>query len=442
MRIAIIGDGISGLHLALRLQQLDIDVTLFGAKAPEAVRNGRALNFVARSGGTRRREELLGLDLWASPDTLAEARTVTVHGPEPLTFRADPDPAYSMVDFRLYLPVLVEEYVARGGRHLVTPLTARTAHDAAGDHDLVVVAGGRAAGELFPRDPERSPFDAPQRVLCGGLYRGIGESVPHSIEFHVMPGVGEVLRMPFHCADGHVDVLGLEAVPGGPLDPLCRTPYDADPAHFHSVVLDALHRYVPDLRERVDERAFALNRPADLVQGGVVPVVRRAWRALTDTTYALAVGDAWIVNDPITAQGANLGSHCALEVAEAIAAGPPYDDAFCRAAEERMRPYAESVVQWTAAFLRPPTPQLLELFRAADADPSVAAAFATNFDDPPAMWHSIAAPERTAAFLAHVRSRSEGPDASDSSVPLPSSASAAAGTPRTPQWADLTARPS
>ncbi|MBB5122244.1 styrene monooxygenase/indole monooxygenase family protein [Streptomyces eurocidicus] len=441
MRIAIIGDGISGLHLALRLRQLGIDVTLFGAKSPEAVRHGRALNFVARSGSTRRREELLGLDLWASPDTLAEARTVTVHGPEPLTFRADPDPAYSMVDFRLYLPAVVEEYLARGGRHIVTDLTARTAHEAAADHDLVVVAGGRAAGELFPRDPGRSPFDAPQRVLCGGLYRGIGETVPHSIEFHVVPGVGEVLRMPFHCAEGRVDVLGLEAVPGGPLDPLCRTPYAEDPAHFHSVVLDVLHRYVPDLRERVDERAFGLNRPADLVQGGVVPVVRRAWRALTGTTYALAVGDAWIVNDPITAQGANLGSHCALELAEAIAAGPPYDEAFCRAAEERMWPYAESVVQWTAAFVRPPSPQLLSLFRAADADPAVAAAFAVNFDDPPAMWRSIASPERTAAFLAEVRSGATPPEGSAVSS-TPDSASAAAGTSRTQPWADLTARPS
>ncbi|WP_171163405.1 styrene monooxygenase/indole monooxygenase family protein [Streptomyces sp. I05A-00742] len=429
MRIGIVGDGISGLHLALRLHQLGIDATLFGSRPPEAVRRGRALNFVARSGSTRRREALLGVDFWTAPDTLAGARTVTVHGPGPLMFRADPDPAYSVVDFRLYLPALAEEYRARGGRHVVTDLTAATVQDAAHDHDLVVVAGGRAAGELFPRDPGRSPFDTPQRVLCGGLYHGIGEDVPHSIEFHVVPGVGEVLRMPFHCADGRVDVLGLEAVPGGPLEAVCRSPHDPDPARFHAAVLDALHRHVPELRERVDERTFGLNHPADLVQGGIVPVVRRAWRPLTDDTFALAVGDAWIVNDPITAQGANLGSHCAWEIAEAIAAGPPYDADFCRAAEERLRPYADGVVRWTADFLRPPTPQLLDLFRAADADPAVAAAFAANFDDPPAMWRSIATPERTAAFLAEVRSR-------------PAPTPVATSIPRTHPWADLTARPS
>ncbi|EMF01474.1 hypothetical protein J7W19_28565 [Streptomyces mobaraensis NBRC 13819 = DSM 40847] len=429
MRIAIAGDGVAGLHLALRLRQLGVEATLFGARSPEDVRRGRALNFVARSGSTRRREALLGVDFWTAPDTLAETRTVTVHGPEPLSFRADPHPAYSMVDFRLYLPALVEEYVARGGRHVVTELTARTVRGLADDHDLVVVAGGRAAGELFPRDPRCSPFDAPQRVLCGGLYRGIAEDVPRSIEFHAVPGVGEVLRMPFVCADGRVDVLGLEAVPGGPLEAVCRTPYDRDPDRFHAAVLGALRRHVPGLRERIDEREFRLNGPGDLVQGGVVPVVRRAWRALAEGTWAFALGDAWCVNDPVTAQGANLASYCALEFAEAVAAGPPFDEAFCRAAEERMRPYAESVAQWTAAFVRPPTPQLLELFRAAAADPAVAAAFAANFDDPPAMWRSIATPERTAAFLDGVRGRSVAP------------ASGVSGERRTRPWAGLPTRP-
>ncbi|MFG2919309.1 styrene monooxygenase/indole monooxygenase family protein [Kitasatospora sp. NPDC048298] len=403
MRIAIVGDGISGVHLALRLQQLGTDTTLFGRTAPPDLRHARALNFVARSGRTRQHEALLGVDFWHEPDTLATARTVTVHAPRPLTFRADPHPAYSMVDFRIYLPTLVEEYVRRGGRHVVTDLTARTASGAARRHDLVVVADSRAAGGLFARDPGRSPFRTPPRLLCGGLYRGIGEAVPHGIEFHVLPGIGEIVRLPFHGMDGRVDTLGFEAVPGGPLEPLCRPAPDADPAAFRRAVLAALHQYVPELRERVDDRAFALTRPIDLMRGGIVPVVRRAWCALPDGRHALALGDAWIVNDPITSQGANLGSYCALELAEAIADGPPYDEAFCRRVERRLRPHTDAVVQWTNAFLRPPTPQILELLRAADADPAVAKAFAANFDNPPAMWRSIATPEQTAAFLAALR---------------------------------------
>lgn len=404
MRIGIVGDGISGLHLALRLQQLGIATTLFGRTPPDGLRSARALNFVARSGRTRQREALLGVDFWHEPDTLAEARTITVHAARPLHFRADPHPAYSVVDLRIHLPALIEEYVRRGGRHAVAEPTTRTVTEAARHHDLVVVAGGRTAGELFDRDPERSPFHSPPRLLCGGLYRGVGETVPHSIEFHVLPGIGEVLRLPFFGVDGRVDMVGLEAVPGGPLEPFCRMDHTADPAAFHRALLAALHRYVPGLRERVDDREFTLTRPIDLLQGGIVPVMRRAWCRLPDGRHAFALGDAWTVNDPITAQGANLGSHCALLLAEAIADGPPFDEAFCRGVEQRLRPYADAVAQWTAAFLRPPTPQLLELFRAADADPVVAEAFAANFDDPPAMWRSIATPEQTGAFLAGLRS--------------------------------------
>lgn len=430
MSIGILGDGISGLHLALRLQQLGIPAALYGAAPPEAVRRGRAMNFVARSGRTQARERDLGVDFWHAPDTRAVARTVRVHASRPLAFRADPQPPYSMVDFRIYLPALLEEYLRRGGRHTVRELTVRTAVEAARDHDLVVVCGGRAAGGLFARDDARSPFRAPRRLLCGGLYRGIGEAVPHGIELHILPGTGEILRMPFHSADGRVDVLGLGAIPGGPLEAVCRADHAADPAAFHRGLLAALRRHVPELRERVDTRSFALTRPADLLRGGVTPVVRRAWRALPEGGFAFALGDTLSVNDPITAQGANLGSHCALVLADAIAAaGPPYDEAFCRAVAARLLPQVESVAGWTNSFLHPPAPHLLRLFAAADADPAVAAAFAANFDDPVAMWQSIASPGRTDSFLAAF---GHGPRQAPVSAPASEPAPEPAPAPLTP----------
>jgi hypothetical protein len=35
--------------------------------------------------------------------------------------------------------------------------------------------------------------------------------------------------------------------------------------------------------------------------------VRAGWAALPGGKYAMAMGDAWVVNDPVTGQGANLG---------------------------------------------------------------------------------------------------------------------------------------
>lgn len=398
--IGVVGDGISGLHLALALQQLGVPATLYGHKSPEDVRHARALNFVARSGPTTRREAMLGVDFWTAPETKAEARTLIVHDSKPLTFRADPRPPQSVVDFRIYLPALAEEYVRRGGRHIVGDLTPETVTEAARRHELVVVADSRTAAQLFERDPERSPFRSPQRLVCGGLYRGIAAAVPHGIELNLLPGIGEIFRLPFYGPDGRVDMLGLESLPGGPLEAVCRLDHAADPPAFHSSLLAVLQRYVPELRERIDEREFTLTRPIDLLQGGVVPVVRQAWRALPDSRFAIALGDGWIVNDPITGQGANMGSRCALALADAIAEGGPYDASFCRAVERQLRPYADAVVQWTNSFLRPASPQLRKLFQTAADHPEVAKAFAANLDDPVAMWRSIATPEQTDAFLS------------------------------------------
>src|SRR5918992_558665 len=57
---------------------------------------------------------------------------------------------------------------------------------------------------------------------------------------------------------------------------------------------------------------------------------------LSGDRYALAVGDAWVLNDPISGQGANLGSLCAFALADLISAGGPYDEEFCRRAEKEV----------------------------------------------------------------------------------------------------------
>jgi 2-polyprenyl-6-methoxyphenol hydroxylase-like FAD-dependent oxidoreductase len=112
------------------------------------------------------------------------------------------------------------------------------------------------------------------------------------------------------------------------------------------------------------------------------------------------VGDAWVVNDPVTGQGANLGSHSAFVLADEIIAGPPYDEAFCRRAEARMWEFAQPVTEWTNAFLQPPPPHALAVLGAASRDQRVADAFVDNFNDPVAQWAALRTPEGAAAWLA------------------------------------------
>ncbi|MEU4746625.1 styrene monooxygenase/indole monooxygenase family protein, partial [Actinosynnema sp. NPDC023658] len=174
--IGIIGSGISGLQLALRLQQLGIAVTLYSAQTAEELGAVRPRNFPARFGPTQRREESLGVHVWHVDDARVHSWSITIHGEDAdLEFTAALTPPSSVVDFRVYLPHLFTEFTRRGGNAVVGPVRV---DEVAGRHDLVVVANGdRSMRELFPVDPSRSPYTTPQRVLCSGFYHGIREDV-------------------------------------------------------------------------------------------------------------------------------------------------------------------------------------------------------------------------------------------------------------------------
>ncbi|GAA2862165.1 hypothetical protein GCM10020220_059190 [Nonomuraea rubra] len=195
---------------------------------------------------------------------------------------------------------------------------------------MVVAAGRRSVTEPFPRDAGRSPYDRPQRLLAAGLYRGLDLGTLFS--YNISGGAGEIFCAPMMTREAIVPALLVEAIPGGPLEPVTRVPWH----EVGATLLGLLREHAPRLAEVADPAAFELLGPDDLLQGAVTPTVRRPVAELPSGRIALAVGDAWIVNDPITGQGANLGSRCAWIAAEAIAAGGPYDAAFARATADRM----------------------------------------------------------------------------------------------------------
>lgn len=396
MSIGIVGAGISGIHLALRLQQLGVPATVYPGRTPDAMRADRPRAFPSRFAATQAREAELGVAHW--PGRVAGWDFV-LHGRPPLAFHADLAVRTGVVDFRIYLPRLLEDFAARGGE---VRLDLDPVERLAERHDLVVVANGdRSMATLFPAVGDLSPYDAPQRLLCCGIYAGIGADKPDVMDVQFLPGVAEVLRFPWLHPGGVAHVLAFESIPGGPLAGLSGLDPAADPAGFDREILDALATWFPALREQVDEAAFGLIGPDDLVRGGLVPVVRRGWARVTDQVGALAIGDAWITNDPLAAQGANLGSWSAFAAADLIAAGaPPYDEAFCRAVSDTLWEHASSVVGWSNAFLAEPPPHAISLFAAAAQDPGVADAFANAFDDPELMWRTLSGPPAVAGFIA------------------------------------------
>jgi 2-polyprenyl-6-methoxyphenol hydroxylase-like FAD-dependent oxidoreductase len=387
--IGIVGTGISGLQLALYLQQAGVDTTVYSPQTGDQIRAGRLPNLVLRWGPTIERERRLGLDV--RPEHGFGAMQVRVAGAPELSFCGRLAAAGRGTDFRIYLSELLEHYEERGGRVVVGPCEPAQLPGLVRQHDLVVVAAGRDGfGGVFPRDPARSPHSGPARHLAAGLYRGIAPPEPAGPDMTLVPGGGEVFELAFHSFDGPVAALSVEAIPGGPLDALSGRSYDADPRAFEAALLGLLETYAPVVFERVDHAAFGLARPLDLLQGRLTPVVREAWAPLGDGKHAVAIGDAWILNDPIAAQGANLGSRCAFLMGRAIAAGGPYDDAFCRRVEADLWAAAAAPTTLSNALLAPPPPEVLTTLARAAQDQATADRFVSGFGDPEGMLAQFA----------------------------------------------------
>jgi 2-polyprenyl-6-methoxyphenol hydroxylase-like FAD-dependent oxidoreductase len=402
--IGIVGTGISGVTLALILQQRGVDAVVYTERTGDELRGGRLPNSVVRYGGTIPRERSLGVNHWDGVELGSERIYFSAVG-APISFSGPMPNGGSCVDFRIYLPQLIEDFEERGGSVVVGPVRHDDLVRLAEIHDLVVVASGRdASAAMFPRDADRSIHSVPQRLVCAGFWHGVDQVDPPGVTYSLAPGAGEMFHAPFLSRDGVVSAVLVEALPGGPLAPLVETRYEDDPQAFESLVLRLLRDHAPNVFERVTVPAFHLTGPLDLFQGALTPTVRRSSCELITGTFAVAVGDAWIVNDPITGQGANLGSACAAELASVIVEHQTYDAQFCQEVDRRMWAIADPVCRFTNAFLEPPPPHVLQILLAATESQRVADAFTTNFGNAAAMCDAIATEDGAARFLQSAES--------------------------------------
>lgn len=397
--IGIVGGGVAGLHLGLLLQRHDTPVTIYTDRSPDQLRSSRLPNAAARLGALRARERVLGVDHWQDCGNLY-GMNIYVGGQPPLTFSADLDQPGSFVDMRIYLATLLEDFAARGGEVVLGALQAEDVARLSARHDLMVVASGRGSLiEMFPRIAKHSPYTTPQRVLTAGLYRGIANPEPARLDYTIAPGLGEIFTAAYASFESQVSVINIESIPGQAWDQRLRRRYEDDPAGFNQTVLDMLRRDAPETYARIDTAAFGLTRPLDLLQGAITPTVRRAYADLGNGKFAVAIGDVHMVNDPLLGQGANQAGYSAWTLGEAILEDVAFDEWFCRRVEQRIWARAEAVVDWNNFMLQPPAPHVIEFMVAAAQHPSIANAYARNFDHPQRNWNILATPERTAAFL-------------------------------------------
>jgi flavin-dependent dehydrogenase len=405
--IGIIGAGIAGLHLGLLLRSHGIKATIYAEKTPEQHRAARLANIVIRNAPTRERERILGVDHWDMATTDITNVTFRIGGARPLTIAGDFERPASIVDMRIYLARLLEDFVACGGRVIYGTLQIDDLAQLATQYDLLVLATGRGGITTpFPRLPEHSPYDKPQRVVVGGLFKGLTYPQPLGFDVCITPGVGEILALPVVSFEPGLTGIAFETIPGGAFDPVKQLRYEDDPQRFNALVLEMVREYAPAIYARADRQVFGLARSLDLCHAAITPTVRRGYARLPNGRLVVAIGDTHVVNDPLTGQGANAASHAAWVLGQAICSGGDFDETFCRQVEQRMWSYTGPVTEICNARMRPPTPHAAQLLGTAAQHKAIANFYAEGFHNPARFWETASSPERIAALIEQVGSPS------------------------------------
>jgi 2-polyprenyl-6-methoxyphenol hydroxylase-like FAD-dependent oxidoreductase len=395
----IAGAGIAGLQLGLYLRKHGVDATIITDREPHQFRDAKLLNTVGHHYSTIEREDYLGVNHWPNPKDYYYYHDHFFNFPEPLHFRGDFVKCGRAVDYRVYLPLLMQDFVDRGGKIEYRRIKDDETAGLGARFDLLVVSSGRdALGQLFAYRPEHTPFTEPQRRLFVGLYHGIKHPDP-MLTLSVSPGHGEMIVLPTWTFGGLATALLMENIPGGDLEELTTLNYEKDRRHFLQTVLAKLEKHHPSTYDRVDTARFDLAQPQDLLQGGIVPTVRNTVAEFDGGKCAIALGDVHSVVDPMMGQGANVASYAAFVLGEEIVKADALDARFAEKVDLRRQDRVLGVSRWTNVLLKPPSESLGMLIGTMSQNKKLCDEFTENFNYPEIQWDRIATLQRIRSWI-------------------------------------------
>ena len=410
-KVLVVGAGQAGLQLALGLVGRDYDVTVMSARTPEEIRSGRVTSTQCMFGPALQHERDLELNLWEESTPRVEGLGLSVGAPtddggwqRALNWLGLLDDYAQSVDQRVKMAGWLELLEDRGGRVVYHGVTTSDLDALTPRYDLVVVAAGK--GELveaFHRDPGRSPYRTPQRVLSVAYVHGMAPRPEHpdvrAVRFNAVPGVGELFAIPGFTLSGPCDILFFEGLPGGPLDCWADRP---GPDEHLDRFLSLVREYVPWEYERCGE--VELTDPKATLTGAYAPVVRKPVGVLPSGGRVLGMADVVVANDPLTGQGSNNAARCAASYLDSILARGdlPFDEAWMHEAFEAYWESARHATSWTNAMLQPPPEHVMRIFGTALEVPEVARRFVNCFADPSDLEKWFFDPELADRYLTSV----------------------------------------
>jgi 2-polyprenyl-6-methoxyphenol hydroxylase-like FAD-dependent oxidoreductase len=400
--IAIVGAGQAGLFLGFGLLEDGHEVTLFSDQTSDAILNGRLPSGMGLFEDAVKKEAALGLTLWEDVMTRGEGAILELINPDGSVglHISPPVPRpHRGVDQRLKNSRWMRELERRGASIRVVPLASPEDLDKhVAGFDLVLVATGKGSlSSLFARDPQRSPFDRPQRHLIGILVNNFRPDV-RSGTIRLLPGVGEVIITPFYSRENVKGrFLLLEGIPGGPLD---RFPRELSGREL----LEAAQRTVRELLPGQLEDLKEAELPSEQcwLRGAITPTVRQPVGRLPSGKAVLGLGDAIMLHDPLAAQGGNNATHMADFYRSRIREHerrPFTPEWMQRTFEDFWQAYGQYAMGVTAGLLMPPAPHQQAVLAAAHQVPEVATALIGGLYDPRSLFPWFVDPASTREFL-------------------------------------------
>jgi len=399
-RVAIVGAGQSGLQLAHGLLAAGYEVTLFSDQSADEIREGRVRSSQCMFDSALEIERDLHLNDWEQQGPKVEGISFTVPdgiGGSSIDWAARLDNFAQSVDQRLKIPRWLAQFQSRGGKLRIKAAGREDLAACARIHELVIVASGKGAlGQLFERDPTRSPFSQAQRALALTYVTGMQARAPYSaVCFNLIPNVGEYFVFPALTTSGPCEIMVFEGVRGGPMD--CWSE-DFSPAEHLARSKELLETFLPWEAARC--RNIELTDENGILSGCVVPTVRKPV-AMVAAVPILGMADAVVLNDPITGQGSNNAARCAEIYLEAILErgnGAADAEWMQQTFDRYWSGYAKWVTEWTNLLLKPPA-HVLRLLDCAGKNPAIASACVNGFDDPRTLFPWFMEPAEADKFI-------------------------------------------
>ncbi|MGL3805224.1 flavin reductase [Paeniglutamicibacter sp. R2-26] len=403
--IAIVGAGESGAQLALALQRAGHGVTLFSDRSAQQIRTGSITSSQCVFSSSLRVQQPLDIPGANTADMGITGVHMNIAGGEgrkAIDWQGSLERPALSVDQRVKCAHWIETFIGRGGDFRIEKLSVRRLEELAGLFELVVVGTGKGElGQVFATDRAKSPFDRPQRAVAVTYVvpaQGGGEDGDESrIRMNIVPGVGEFFTFPGLGTEGPCQMMVFEGVPGGPMD--CWDAVNTAQEHL-AVSLDILREHFPH-----EHRRFAgseLSDPGAVLRGRITPVVRSAVGVLPGGRVVMGMGDAIMLNDPLTGQGSNNATLAADHYARAIDARGDADfdsEWMLRTFDEFWRGWGQFSTVWTNSMLRERKSWQLEVLAAAEEHQSLAGALANGFDDPRTLFPWWFEADEAAAFM-------------------------------------------